>query len=65
MARKDYYNSEREKVVRAAMELARTNLSDDIERVGVDGKSVRWDESLNGTMSKGKIEVQDELTHNI
>ena len=65
MARKDYYNSEREKVVRAAMELARTNLSADIERVGVDGKSVRWDESLNGTMSKGKIEVQDELTHNI
>ena len=65
MARKDYYNSEREKVVRAAMKLARTNLSDDIERVGVDGKSVRWDESLNGTMSKGKIEVQDELTHNI
>lgn len=65
MARKDYYNSEREKVVRAAMELARTNLSDDIERVGVDGKSVRWDESLNGTMSKGKIEVQDELTHNV
>ena len=65
MARKDYYNSEREKVVRAAIELAKTNLSDDIVRVGVDGKTVHWDESLNNLMQRGKIEVEDELTHQV
>lgn len=65
MARKDYYNSEREKVVRAAMELAKTNLSDDIESHGVDGKKVQWDESLNGIMQKGRIGVEDELTHSV
>ena len=65
MARKDYYNSEREKVVRTAMELARTNLSDDIESHGVDGRKVQWDESLNGIMQKGKIGVEDELTHSV
>ena len=36
MARKDYYNTDREKVVRAAMELARKNLTDDIDQYGVD-----------------------------
>ena len=65
MARKDYYNSDREKVVRAAMQLARTNLSDDIDRVGVDGKTVHWDESLNNLMQRGRIAVEDELTQNI
>lgn len=65
MGRKNYYNSEKEKVVRTAIELAKTNLSDDIDRVGVDGKSVRWDESLNGAMQKGRIAIDDGLTQNV
>lgn len=65
MSRKDYYNSEREKVVRTAIELAKTNLSDDIATGGVDGKNVHWDESLNSIMQRGKIEVEDELTHKV
>ena len=65
MSRKDYFNSDREKVVRAAMELAKTNLTDDIGTHGVDGKITRWDESLNASMQRGKIEVEDELTHKV
>ena len=65
MARKDYYNADREKVVRTAIELAKTNLSDDIVRVGVDGKAVHWDESLNSIMQRGKIGVEDEITHQV
>ena len=60
MARKDYYNTDREKVVRAAIDLAKTNLSDDMDQYGVDGKKVRWDESLNSNMQRGKIGVEDE-----
>ena len=65
MSRKDYFNSDREKVVRTAMELAKTNLTDDIGMHGVDGKITRWDESLNASMQRGKIEVEDELTHKV
>ena len=65
MARKDYYNSEREKVVRTAIQLAKTNLSDDMDAHGVDGRAVHWDESLNSTMQKGRIGVEDELTRQV
>lgn len=65
MARKDYYNSDREKVLRAAIQLAKSNLSDEIGAHGVDGKAVHWDESLNSTMRRGQIGVADELTQQV